>query len=100
MCLWVNQEEFTNRQQIYQRTGNTEQANRILPMTYDDHGNFSNTCRYVLDSETEEIQEILLSHVPEEQRSQHQYTLEIETRHLLTTGPLNQISLNKKAELA
>ena len=64
LALWISQQEFTEKQEIYQRAGQFECANRIVLMMYDDHGNFSNTSRYVLESDTNEVEQILVSHIP------------------------------------
>ncbi|MBV1876356.1 MAG: hypothetical protein KUG79_01820 [Pseudomonadales bacterium] len=97
LALWITQSEFTQKQAIYQRAGQIEAANRLMLTMYDDDGNFSNTCRFVLDSETAEVESILLRHIPKEQRLNQQYSLVIEPGQLVTRGPLSQLSLSEKA---
>jgi hypothetical protein len=92
LCLWVIQEEFDNKFEIYQRAGTIEPANRILLMTYDDHGSFHNVCRYTLEPDTQNVKSILHRHIPEQQREHKQYTLDVEAGQLVTsqvTGSTN-----------
>lgn len=100
VCLWVNNQEFANKQEIYQRAGQSEVANKIVLMIYDDHGSYNNTCRYVLDADTEVVEKILARHIPETQRKLQQYSLEIESGHIIITGPLNKLQLCGAVEAA
>ena len=64
-------------------------------MMYDDHGSFNNTCRYVLEPDTDEVEKILTSHIPEEQKTQNQYSMDIEPGYIVTTGPVNKLHLSE-----
>ncbi len=97
-CLWINLQEFTNKQDIYERAGEIEAANRLLLMMYDDHGAFSNTYRYALESDTADVQKILLGHIPTEQKAHNQYSLEIEKGYIVTTGPISSLHLTTDTE--
>jgi len=90
LCLWVSDPEFSAKRDIFERSGIVEQANRILLMTYDDHGNFNNTSRYVLKADTAEVEAILLSHVPDTQRDNQQFSHEVETGQIVTRRDLGQ----------
>ena len=100
LCLWIDQQGFIHKQEIYARAGTSEVANRILLMMFDDHGSFNNTCRYALDADTPEVEKILFGHIPKIQRQLNQYTLEIEAGHIVTTGPFNKINLTASIESA
>ena len=93
LCLWLSQLEFANKREIYERVGSFEPANRILVMTYDDHGNFNNTCRYALEKDTQDVEKILLSHVPEQQKQLQQFSHEIEFGQIVSKGPLVELNL-------
>ena len=97
LCLWLSQSEFATKREIYERAGSVEPANRILVMTYDDHGNFNNTCRYVLEKDTAAVEKILLRHIPEPLRQQQQFSHEIEYGQIVSKGPLVELSLAETA---
>ena len=98
LCLWLNQEEFDAKKDIYKRAGDVNTANRILLMMFDNYGNFNNICRYVPDSDTQDVKEILIKHLPERIRQHNQFSIDVEKGHLVTTGPLVQLNLVNKAE--
>lgn len=98
LCLWMDQEEFANKQEIYERAGTSEVANRILLMMFDDHGSFNHTCRYALDADTAEVEKILSGHIPKIQKQQNQFTLDIEAGYIVTTGPFNKLNLTASVE--
>ena len=91
--LWVTDDEFASKQEIFERAGTIETANRITLMLFDDEGNFSNTCRYIPAEDTEEVSAILKSHIPQKQLDNNQYSIEIDTGILVSGGPLPELTL-------
>jgi len=93
LCLWLSESEFKSKEEIYRRAGDITAANKLQLMMYDNYGNFSNTCRYVPESDTQAVREILISHLPEKVRLHDRFTMEIEAGQLVTTGPHIQLGL-------
>ena len=97
LCMWVNEDEFGAKEDIYRRAGEIEQANRIMLMVFDDTGNFATTTRYVLEGDSDQLQTILVAHVPDSQRRGGQYSLQCDEGFLVVTGPLQQLKLLETA---
>ncbi len=91
--LWVSDDEFAAKQEIYERAGDIETANRITLMLYDDDGNFSHTCRYTPAEDTAEVSSILKSHIPQAQLQNNQYSIDIDSGILVCSGPLPDLAL-------
>jgi hypothetical protein len=67
--LWVSDDEFSRRQNIYQHAGDLEKVDRIVVDLFDAEYGFSNTVtRFVLSEECEQVREIILSHIPLDRR--------------------------------
>lgn len=99
LCMWVNEVEFEAKEAIYRRAGTIECADRIRLMVFDDTGNFANTTRYVPNEDAQQLESILVSHVPLMQRSSGQYSLSRDHGFLIVTGPLQQIKLLESASV-
>jgi hypothetical protein len=97
LCMWVSSAEFLAKEAIYRRAGAVENANRIMLMVFDDTGNFANTVRYVPEQDSEQLEQILLNHVPDQQRAEDQFTLHKDTGFLVVTGPMQVIKLKSFA---
>lgn len=91
--LWVTEDEFSAKQEIYERAGTIETANRITLMLYDDEGNFSHTYRYTPADDTGEVSSILKSHIPQTQMKKDQYSIDIDKGVLICSGPLPDLAL-------
>lgn len=65
LCLWVNEDEFKQKEKLYARSGEVETVHRIVVSIFDRKNGFSHmTCRYVLDYDVNKVRSILLSHMP------------------------------------
>ena len=91
--LWMTQDEFSSKQEIYERAGTLETANRITLMLFDNDGNFSHTCRYTPAGDTEEVTAILKSHIPQPQLVNNQFSIDIDEGMLVCSGPLPELTL-------
>tara|TARA_R110002072_G_scaffold89232_3_gene199864 strand:- start:41902 stop:42384 length:483 start_codon:yes stop_codon:yes gene_type:complete len=100
LCMWVNDDEFSAKEEIYRRAGDVERANRLMLMVFDDTGNYANTTRYVPAGDSQQLETILISHVPEAQRAEGQYSLQCDVGFLVVTGPLQQLKLLETASLS
>jgi hypothetical protein len=99
LCMWLTDQEFDRKREIYSRAGTCENANRLLLMMYDDHGNFNHTTRYCMGRDSQSLEGILLRHMPEEVRSKSQYSIDVEIGVIINSGPLNRLSLTDYADL-
>lgn len=97
LCMWVSAHEFVAKEAIYRRAGTVESANRLMLMVFDETGNFANTVRYVPNEDSDQLESILINHVPDEQRRDNQFTLHKDTGYLVVTGPMQQIKLKQFA---
>ena len=65
LCLWVNEEEFKQKEELYTRSGKVDSVHRIVISIFDSRNGFSHmTSRYVLDQDVNKVKSILLSHMP------------------------------------
>ena len=65
LCLWVNEEEFKQKEKLYTRSGEVETVHRIVISIFDSKNGFSHmTCRYALDQDVNKVKSILMSHMP------------------------------------
>lgn len=65
LCLWLTEEEYKDNAMIFQRSGEVEAVNKIIVDIFDSEYGFSHTIeRYALDEETDQVIEILRSHIP------------------------------------
>jgi hypothetical protein len=97
LCMWVNSDEFKDKEEIYRRAGTVETATRVMLMVFDHSGNFANTTRYVPTQETEQLERVLISHIPPDQKQDGQFTIQRDSGFLVVTGPLKPIKLLDKA---
>ena len=66
LCLWVSEDEYHEHQNIYERSGEAEPVNRIIIDLFDEEYGFSHAItRFVRVAETEQVIQILTSHMPE-----------------------------------
>ena len=99
LCMWVSNAEFQAKEAIYRRAGAVEAANRLMLMVFDETGNFANTVRYVPQADSDQLEQILVSHVPDAQKQEGQFTLQKDSGFLVVTGPLKPIRLKDRASL-
>jgi hypothetical protein len=95
LCMWVSNSEFETKEAIYHRAGTVEAANRLMLMVFDETGNFANTVRYVPEDDSAQLEKILISHVPDAQRQDGQFTLQKDPGFLVVTGPLKPLKLKE-----
>jgi len=96
LALWMTQDEFSSKQEIYERAGTLETASRITLMLFDNDGNFTHTCRYTPAADTEEVIDILKSHIPQAQLENNQFSIDIAEGMLVCSGPLPDLALVDK----
>jgi hypothetical protein len=99
LCMWLTDQEFDRKRDIYSRAGTCENANRLVLMMNDDQGNFNNTTRYCLGRDSQALEGILLRHLPDQVRNGGQHSIEVEVGIIVNSGPLNRLSLTDYADL-
>jgi hypothetical protein len=78
LCLWVNEAEFKEKEELYTRGGVVEPVHRIVVSIFDNkNGFFHVTSRYVLDQDVNKVRGILLSHIPN--KFDNEDSFEVET---------------------
>lgn len=78
LCLWVNETEFKEKEELYKRSGGVEPVHRLVVSIFDNrNGFFHVTSRYVLDQDVNKVRGILLSHIPN--RFDNKDSFEVET---------------------
>ena len=78
LCLWVGQRTFDQNRTIFERSGETEEVDKILLELFDEEYGFSQTSvRYVRRAETDQIKRILLSHVPQHLRDSDACSIQV-----------------------
>jgi len=67
LTLWINEDNFKANEELYSRTGDAEEVNRIIVDLYDEEYGFTTAItRFVRSSETDQVKDILSSHIPKE----------------------------------
>lgn len=65
LCLWISADEYARSAQVFDRAGDVEAVNRIVVDLFDAEYGFSQTIvRYARGSESEQVTDILRSHIP------------------------------------
>lgn len=89
LCLWVNQEEYEAKQEIYSRAGLVEAACRITLLAFDDiERDYTSVRRYTLADDATTVEQILISHLSNTARDRGDFTLDREMGLAITTDPI------------
>ena len=67
LCMWISESQYIQKEDIYARSGEIEPVSRIVVSIFDSRNGFSHTTsRFTLESETDEIRSIIVSHIPDD----------------------------------
>jgi hypothetical protein len=67
LCLWISADEYARGAEVFDRAGEVEAVNRIVVDLFDAEYGFSQTItRYARAVESDQVVEILRSHIPPE----------------------------------
>lgn len=78
LCLWIDDSEYANNANVFDRAGDVEEVNRILVELFDREYGFSQTStRYARTSETDQVLSILRSHIPPELCDSESCTIDV-----------------------
>jgi hypothetical protein len=93
MCLWVNEQDFLAKQSLYERSGNIEPVNKLTVSIFDERNGFTHiTNRFALQSDTEQVKAVLLSHVPDSLESSDNFTLTLTPGRAIERGAISGLS--------
>jgi hypothetical protein len=93
MCLWVNEQDFLAKQSLYERSGNIEPVNKLTVSIFDERNGFTHiTNRFALQSDTEQVKAVLLSHVPDSLESSDNFTLILTPGRAIERGAISGLS--------
>lgn len=63
-CLWVHEDEYQQKEEIYSRSANIEPVNRVVVSIFDEYYNFSHIVnRFALENDTEPLINVLNEHM-------------------------------------
>ena len=93
--LWVEEESFAERSEIYSRFPEIKEVNKICLLLFDDINGFSHAIyRYALREETGMLEQVLLSHLSPEIAANGNYQIITHEGYCITTcNHLNKIAL-------
>ncbi|MCW8959779.1 MAG: hypothetical protein OQL05_04480 [Gammaproteobacteria bacterium] len=75
--MWVPEEEFEHKPDLYSHSGEVERVNRFNIAIYDENYHYTYcVARYVRDSESDAFNEVVLSHVPADVRNSDRFSME------------------------
>ena len=78
LCLWIDDSEYEVNASVFDRAGEVEEVNRIVVELFDREYGFSQTTtRYARTSETDQVLDILRSHIPPELCDSESCTIDI-----------------------
>lgn len=92
LCLWVNEDEFKQKEKLYIRSGEVDPVHRIVISIYDSKNGFSHmTCRYALDQDVNKVKSILLSHMPKNFVSKESFEVETFPGRVINKGKVSSM---------
>lgn len=87
LCLWVKEQEFLERQEIYSRFSDIDEVNKIELFLFDDMHGFSHTIyRFVEKDETSMLKKVLLSHISPEISEGGNYEMNVQNGFCIKSG--------------
>ena len=91
LCLWVNLDEYSAKEEIYARAGlvETETACRITLLAFDElEHDYTSIRRYTLAQDATTVEQLLISHLSRNARDRGDFTLDREIGYVITTDPI------------
>ena len=80
VCLWLPEAEWEQQARLFERAGEVELVQRLAIAIYDDaHGFCNTTQRFVLEGDSQRVQNLLLARIPDVTRRSGDFAMEVET---------------------
>ncbi|MCK4951074.1 MAG: hypothetical protein KAS48_04590 [Gammaproteobacteria bacterium] len=93
LCLWVNEEEFRQKEKLYTKSGEVETVHRIVVAIFDSKNGFSHmTSRYALDHDVNKVKSILLSHMPKNFANKESFEVETFPGRVIEKGKISSMN--------
>ena len=84
LCLWINMDDYAANAEVFDRAGEVESVNRIVVDLFDAEYGFSQTItRYARAVESDQVVEILRSHIPPELSAADACQIEVISGHVV-----------------
>jgi len=78
LCMWVSEEEFEKKPDLYSHSGELEAVNRFNIEIYDENYHYTyHVARFVRENETDDFKDIVLTHVPAEVRGSDRFQMSV-----------------------
>ena len=93
MSIWVSEQDYQSKQSLYERSGDIISVDRLTVSIFDKRNGFTHvTHRFAHRDDTDQVNSILLSHVPEALIQSDDFTLEISQGRTIEKGPISGMS--------
>jgi hypothetical protein len=78
LCMWIPEEEFEQHEELYSHSGELEAVNRFNIAIYDENYHYTySVARFVREGESNDFQQIVLTHVPEDVRDSDRFEMSV-----------------------
>jgi len=75
--MWIPEEEYERKADLYSHSGEIEQVNRFNIAIYDENYHYTySVSRFVRDSESDAFKQVVLTHVPEDVRDSDRFSMQ------------------------
>ncbi|MCZ6643801.1 MAG: hypothetical protein O7F71_19675 [Gammaproteobacteria bacterium] len=93
VCLWLPKDELDSHQQLFRHAGSVEEVHRISFASYDQDSGICNTMqRFVAAADSDRVQSLLLSRIPQESKRSGDFAMELEIGHAVVNSELADLS--------
>ncbi len=93
VCLWLPEAELQAQSQLFQRSGEVDSVQRISFAVYDKDSGLCNTLqRFVANSDSSRVQELLLRRIPVEARLSGDFAMELESGFAVRREHSNELA--------
>jgi hypothetical protein len=93
LCLWVNEQQFQEKESLYSRSGEIQDVSRIVVSIYDKENGFTHvTNRYVPVEETDRMRGVLLTHAPTDLVNSNQFEIETFSGKIIEKNKVSGLS--------
>ena len=99
VCLWLPEAEWEQQARLFERAGDVEAVQRLAIAIYDDGQGFCNTMqRFVLEDDSQRVQNLLLARIPDATRRTGDFAMEVETGYAVARGNSDLAELGSPLE--
>lgn len=93
LCLWLPEAELEAQSQLFQRSGEVDEVQRISFAIYDKDSGLCNTMqRFVAAADSARVQELLLKRIPTEAKRTGDFAMELESGYSVLREGVSDLS--------